>query len=62
MKRPLIASPPWTIAEDQKLRDLAVSGARPADIAKTLGRSEAVTDFTNSGYRWAGQSTKSAKK
>jgi hypothetical protein len=40
MKRPLIASPPWTAEEEAQLRVLAESGARPAEIAMQLKRSE----------------------
>lgn len=38
--RPLIASPPWTVEEEEQLRALALSGARPAVIANQLGRTE----------------------
>jgi hypothetical protein len=40
MKRPLIASPPWTQEEEQQMRDRAVAGEHPAAIGKALGRSE----------------------
>jgi hypothetical protein len=40
MKRPLIASPPWTPTEDQHLRDLVLSSKSTADVAKQIGRSE----------------------
>src|ERR1700680_4102128 len=39
-KSPLIASKPWTPAEEEKLRTLAALGARPATIAEQLQRSE----------------------
>ncbi len=38
-KRPLIASPPWTAADDARLRALAMTGERPAVIAEELQRS-----------------------
>ena len=38
--RPLIASPPWTVEEEEQLRALAESGERPAVIAKRLKRTE----------------------
>jgi hypothetical protein len=39
-KRPVVASPPWTPAEDEKLRALVALGERPATIAEQLQRSE----------------------
>jgi hypothetical protein len=39
-KSPLIASKPWTPADDEKLRTLAALDARPATIAEQLQRSE----------------------
>jgi hypothetical protein len=39
-KPPLVASKPWTPAEDERLRTLAALGARPATIADQLQRSE----------------------
>jgi len=39
-KNPLIASQPWTPAEDEKLRALAALGERPTAIAQQLQRSE----------------------
>jgi Myb-like DNA-binding domain len=38
-KRPLVASRPWTPAEDEKLRALAALGERPTTIAEQLQRS-----------------------
>jgi hypothetical protein len=38
--RPLIASPPWTVEEEEQLCALAESGDHPAIIAKQLGRTE----------------------
>jgi hypothetical protein len=40
MKRPLIASPPWTTEDEQRLRVLLISGEHPAMIGKQLQRSE----------------------
>ena len=40
MQRPLIASPPWTPEEEQRLRESAIAGEHPASIGKSLGRSE----------------------
>jgi hypothetical protein len=40
LKRPLIASPPWSAEEEQQLRLLAEAGGRPATIAKVLKRTE----------------------
>lgn len=40
MKRPLIASPPWTSEEEDQLRTGIIAGEQPADIAKRLSRSE----------------------
>jgi hypothetical protein len=39
-KSPLIASKPWTPAEDERLRTLVALGERPATIAEQLHRSE----------------------
>jgi hypothetical protein len=39
-KRAFVASPPWTPAEDEKLRALVALGERPATIAEQLQRSE----------------------
>ena len=36
IKRPLIASPPWTPAEDQRPRDLVLSSKSTADIAAVI--------------------------
>jgi hypothetical protein len=36
----LLVAPPWTPAEDEKLRSLAASGERPTAIAEQLQRSE----------------------
>jgi DNA-binding MarR family transcriptional regulator len=38
-KRPLVASRPWTPAEEEKLRALAALGERPTTIAEQLQRS-----------------------
>lgn len=38
-KRPLVASPPWTMNEEQRLRRLADAGKGPSEIAHHLGRS-----------------------
>jgi hypothetical protein len=35
--RALIASPPWTGEEDERLRALAGAGVRPGIIAKKIG-------------------------
>ncbi len=40
-KRPLIASPPWTAADDERLRTLAMAGKLPTVIADELQRSAA---------------------
>ena len=40
MKRPLIASPPWTPEEEQRVREGAVAGEHPAAIGAVLGRTE----------------------
>ncbi len=40
-KPPLVASKPWTPAEDEKLQTLAALGERPTAIAEQLQRSEA---------------------
>ena len=40
-KRPLLASPPWTLVEDEELRNLARSGEPPTIIAERLHRSAA---------------------
>ena len=40
LKRPLIASPPWSAEEEQQLRQLAEAGGRPATIANVLKRTE----------------------
>ena len=40
MKRPLIASPPWTPEEEQRVRDGAVAAEHPAVMGKALGRTE----------------------
>ncbi len=40
-KRPLVASPPWTAADDERLRALAIAGKRPTVIAEELQRSAA---------------------
>jgi hypothetical protein len=39
-KRPVVASPPWMPAEDEKLRALVALGERPATIAEQLQRGE----------------------
>ncbi|WP_409364863.1 SANT/Myb-like DNA-binding domain-containing protein [Bradyrhizobium sp. JYMT SZCCT0428] len=36
-----MASPPWSTDEDQKVREFALAGIRPVEIAKELGRSAA---------------------
>ena len=43
MKRPLIASLPWTPEEEAQLRAMAQEGDGPASIAKQLGRTEQAT-------------------
>jgi hypothetical protein len=40
MKRPRVASPPWTSEEEDQLRTGIIAGEHPADIAKKLSRSE----------------------
>ena len=40
LTRPLIASPPWSVEEEQQLRLLAEVGGRPGTIAKVLKRTE----------------------
>ncbi len=40
-KRPLVASPPWTAADDERLRALAIAGEQPTEIAEELQRSAA---------------------
>jgi IS30 family transposase len=37
---PLIAKPPWTTEEEERLRQLAQSGKSAAEISKLLGRAE----------------------
>jgi hypothetical protein len=39
MKRPLIASPPWTTEDEQRLRVLLIGGAPPQAIGNQLNRS-----------------------
>ena len=40
MKRPLIASPPWTLEEESRLRAAVEAGDHPAAIGKALQRTE----------------------
>ncbi len=40
MKRPLIASPPWTPEKEQRVRAGAEAAEHPAAIGKALGRTE----------------------
>ena len=40
-KRPIVASPPWTAEDDNKLREFAAAGERVIEIAQELQRSEA---------------------
>ena len=40
MNRPLIASPPWTAQEEQRVLAGAAGGEHPAAIGKALGRTE----------------------
>jgi hypothetical protein len=40
MTPPLVASPPWTTEDEQRLRVLLIGGAPPSAIGKQLNRSE----------------------
>ena len=40
VKRPLIASPGWTVDEEEQLRSLLKNDEHPASIGKLLKRSE----------------------
>ena len=42
---PLIARPPWTTKEEDRLRQLAQSGKSAAEISKLLGRAEKATRY-----------------
>jgi hypothetical protein len=45
MMTPLIAKPPWTTEEEERLRQLAQSGKSAVEISKLLGRAEKATRY-----------------